>query len=124
MMEIDKLIDEYLSCAERVSNVEYSDKDSVRLFNALSDQMRGIVDIVVSLGHDALLKFTCVLDKEPASIWAAHHLVEKADLDSSITAKCFARVERAKAEADEQLQFADAMGEEMWLKEWRARKTQ
>jgi hypothetical protein len=61
------------------------------------------------------LQFCCVLNDERASLWAAHHLVEKADLDPPTLAKCFSRVERAVEEADE----ADAMGEEFWLEEWR-----
>lgn len=121
-MVIEQLMNEYLSNAEAAAAVDYSDKKSVRRFNALSDRMREIVDEVVSLGQDAVLHFASLLDREPAAVWAAHHLVEKADIDSATLSRCFARVEQAKAAAEAKGDFANAMGEEMWLKEWKTRK--
>ena len=119
---IDKLIDDYLTSAEAAAYVDYADEKSVMQFNARSDRMRAIVSKVVTLGQDSLIRFTSVLDKEPAARWAAHHLVEMADLDSKTLAKCFERVRQAKLQAEAKGDLANAMGEEMWLKEWMARK--
>ncbi|MEK6257327.1 MAG: hypothetical protein AABP62_01795 [Planctomycetota bacterium] len=119
---IDALINEYLICAEAAASVDYSDKKSVRQFNARSDRMRAIVYEVVALGSDAVVHFASVLDTEPAAGWAAHHLVEMADLDSTTHSKCLERVEQAKVQAEANGDAASAMGEEMWLKEWWARK--
>lgn len=84
--------------------------------------MRAIAKEVVTLGQDALAIFATLLDKEPAAVWAAHHLVEMADIDSQTLAKCFERAKQAKTQAEAQGDLANAMGEEMWLREWMARK--
>lgn len=120
---IDGLISEYLLTAEAAATVDYSNKKSVRRFNSLSDRMRAIVNEVVTLGQDAVVRFAVVLEKEPAAGWAAHHLVEMAHLDPIILSKCFERVEKTRAQAEAKGDVADAMGEEMWLREWRARKS-
>ncbi len=122
MAAIIELIREYVSCAAETKSVGTTGKKAVRRYNALHDRMRAIVDEVVSLGQDAVSEFAIVLDKEPASSWAAHHLVEKADLDSAMLTKCFARVEREKAEAEAAGDLATAMGEGWWLEEWKAKK--
>lgn len=111
-----------MSKSEAAASVNYSDSKSVRKFNASSDRMRAIVDEIVNLGEDAILVFTSLLDTEPAAPWAAHHLVEMADLDSATLEKCFSRVERAKSDAEAKGDLASAMGEELWLKEWREKK--
>jgi hypothetical protein len=85
--------------------------------------MRAIVHEIVSLGQDAVLQFASILDNEPAALWAAHHLVELANLNSATLLKCFARVEQSRLQAKLKGNLANAMGEEMWLKEWQARKT-
>ena len=118
----DELIDEYIACAEKAASVNYADKKSVRQFNARSDRMRAIAKEVVTLGQDTLVRFASVLDIEPAAGWAAHHLVEMADVDSQTLLKCFERVRQAKLQAEAKGDLANAMGEEMWLKEWMERK--
>ena len=118
---IQDFIDEYLASAEEALTVDYSDKRSVRRYNALVERMRAIADAVVNLGPDAVLQFTSLLDKDPAAIWAAHHLVEKADLDDVTLSRCFECVENEKRAAEEKGDLANAMGEEMWLKEWKTR---
>ncbi len=120
---IDELISEYLASAEAAATVDYSDKKSVRRFNALSDRMRAIVHEVMTLGQAAIRHFSSVLDTEPAAAWAAHHLVEMVDLDSSTLSKCFERVEQARVQAEVKGEMANATGEEMWLKEWLERKS-
>ncbi|WP_145298299.1 hypothetical protein [Planctopirus ephydatiae] len=119
---IEGLINEYLSKAEIAATVDYSDKKSVRKFNASSDRMREIVDEIVGLGEAAVMTFASLLEIEPAAPWAVHHLVEKADLDSATLSRCFARVEQAIMDAKAKGDPASAMGEEMWLKELRAKK--
>jgi len=118
----DELIDEYIACAEEAASVNYADKKSVRQFNALSDRMRAIATELVTLGQDALVRFASVLNIEPAAGWAAHHLVEMADVDSQTLVKCFQRFRQAKLQAEAKGDLANAMGEEMWLKEWMERK--
>jgi hypothetical protein len=119
---LGELIDEYTACAKEAASVDYANKKSVRQFNARCDRMRAIAKEIVTLGEDALVRFASVLDIEPAAVWAAHHLVEMADLDSQTLAKCFERVTKAKLQAEAEGDLANAMGEEMWLKEWMARK--
>lgn len=119
---IDELIAEYIACAQSTTLVDYSDKKSVRRYNAASDRMRAIVSEVVTLEQDALNRFISVLQEEPASLWAAHHLVELAELDPATLSRCFERVERAKLEAQAESRPADAMGEEIWLKKMKVKK--
>lgn len=119
---LDELIDEYVKTAKEAANVDYADKSSVRKFNAQSDRMRAIARTIVTLGNEAVVRFISVLDNEPAAVWAAHHLVELVDLDSQTLTKCFGRVRQAQLQAEAKGNGADAMGEEMWLKEWMAKK--
>ncbi len=119
---IEKLVSEYTECAEKAIFENYADKISVRRFNELSERMRDIVDEIKNLGDEAIWRFTSVLDTEPASSWAAFHLVEKTDLDPVLLAKCFACVEREKERAEAENRSADAFGIKMWLKEWRNKK--
>jgi hypothetical protein len=118
---IDDLIEEYTTTAENAASVDYSDNKSVRRYNTFSERMRSIVCNIVAMGKDAVCRFTVVLEKEPAAGWAAHHLVELADLDAEILSRCFKRVELAMTYAAAKGDMANAMGEEMWLKEWRAK---
>lgn len=119
---LGELIDEYTACGKEAASVDYANKKSVRQFNARSDRMRAIAKEIAWLGQDALVRFASVLDIEPAAVWAAHHLVEISDLDSQTLAKCFERVTKAKLQAEAKGDLANAMGEEMWLKERMARK--
>lgn len=117
---IRELMDEYTSRAKAAATVDYANDESARRFNAAEDRMRAIVDEVVTLG--GVLQFAALLEGEPASAWAAHHLVEKTALDPITLSRCFERVEQAKEEAEARGDFAGAMGQEMWLKEWKAKR--
>ncbi|MBN1511468.1 MAG: hypothetical protein JXB13_05590 [Phycisphaerae bacterium] len=119
---VQELLDEYVACATQCMSVDYGDKKSVRRYNKASDRMRAITDEVVAMGHDAVGRLATLLEVEPASGWVAHHLVEKADLDPETTRKCFAKVEEMIAEAEAEANLPDAMGEKMWLQEWRTKK--
>ena len=118
-----RLIEEYITCAEEAAAVDYGNKRSVREFNVRSARMREIVQEVVAMGQDAIGQFSSVLEIEPAAVWLAHHLVELAELDNKTLAKCFNRVMQAKSEAEGNGEHATAMGEDMWLKEWMARRS-
>jgi len=118
---IAALIEEYLAQANAAERVDYGDMNSVRRFNAASNRMRAIVDEVVPLGPGAVSKLAVLLEREPAAVWAAHHLVEKAELDQPTRDRCFARVMQARADAESRGDLPDAMGEAMWLNEWRSK---
>lgn len=119
---LDDLINEYLCNANAIKSLNQSDPAQVPSFNKFSDRMRSIVDTVVEIGQDAVIGFTSVLNDESAACWAAHHLVEKAELTPRVLQRCYQIVDRAREDAEAKGHFADAMGEEIWLKEWRARK--
>jgi len=119
---IEELIREYVMTAKTIVFGDYSDMEAVRRSNNSSDRMRAIVHKVVAMGQDAVNSFAIVLEEEPAALWAAHQLVELAELDSTTLLRCFKRVELARTQAEAEGQGATAMGEEMWLKEWRANK--
>jgi len=117
---IEGFIDEYLLIAEAAASMDYSGNKSVKQSNALEDRMRMTVDEAVSLGQDAVVRLSSLLDKEPAALWAAHYLVENADLYSATLSRYVARVERARTEVKANGDWASAMGEEMCLKESKA----
>ena len=118
---IRDLISEYVACADAAELVDYSSMESVHQYNSQADRMRAIVDEVVKLGPDAISQFVCVLEREPASLWAAHDLVEKADLDGATLTRCFELVEKSRVELEARGMSGDAMGEAMWLREWRTK---
>lgn len=117
---IRELMDEYTLLAKAATTMDYANDGSVRRFNAASDRMRAIVDEVVTLL--GVPQFAAILDGEPAATRAAHHLVERTALDPITLSRCFERVEQAREEAEARGDFAEAMGEEMWLKEWKAKR--
>lgn len=118
---IDEPINEYVANAEAAESVDDADVDSVQRLNDSSDRMREIVAEVVAQGRTALLALATLLDRPPASRWAAHHLVEMAEPEPALLSKCFAIVEWVREDAEANGEFANAMGEQMWLKEWRAK---
>ncbi len=117
---IRELMNEYTSRARAAATVDYANEESVRRFNAADNRMRAIVDEVVTLM--GVPQFAAILDGEPAATRAAHHLVERTALDPITLSRCFQRVEQAKEEAEAKGDFAEAMGQEMWLKEWKAKR--
>lgn len=119
---IEELIQEYLANAEAAELVDCADAESVQRLNDSSDRMRAIVTEVAAQGPTVVHAFATLLDRPPASVWAAHHLVEIAEPEPTLFWKCIACVERAQQEAEANGEFADAMGEAMWLKEWRAKR--
>jgi len=118
---IDDLINEYLAHAEAAEIVDYADEESVQQFNNRSNRMRTIADELVGLGGCAVVQFAGLLEKEPASLYAAIHLVERADLDSGTLSRCIARVEQAKEEDEIKSNFSDAIIKEYWLKKWKTK---
>lgn len=119
---LEKLMDEYLAAADTAATDDYADKKSVRRCNAASDRMRAIVREVVELGADAVRRFASLLHREPAALWVAHQLPELAELDRDTLSRCFMRVERSQKDAEANGALATAMGEEMWLKQMKAKK--
>ena len=112
---------EYRACAEAAVSIDYGDILSVRQYNALSDRMQAIVVEISSFGRSAVQEFSSILDIEPAAGWAAHQLVELAELNSATRARCFAVVEHMKERAERSGRRTEAKGQEMWLAKWKAK---
>ena len=59
-------------------------------------------------------EFYPLLNHPIASKWLAHHIVEKTNADQKIKKKCISIVEELASKDS-----VEAMGEQMWLKEWK-----
>ncbi len=121
----NELIREYINCATVCANVDYADRVSVRNNNKAVDRMRAIVDEITSTDSPLLSDLLALLDSDDndvASGWIAHHLVEMANLNSADIRKCFSKVEEMIETADKCLDGATALGERMWLEEWRKKR--
>ena len=110
-------VDEYRQCVEIASGVDYADKDSVRRMNQAVDTMYRIVSDAVQDGETSIRKLITLLDEPEASKWLAHQLVASANLAGDVEDRCFAIIEDL-ARGD----GPDAIGEQMWLDEWRSKK--
>lgn len=111
---MNEVISEYKAQAEIHASIDYSDDSSVRLGNKAADTLR-------KLGGEKLEKndlLELIGSEHPASLWSAHHLLElhKPNLE-----------EEKKAEKRIELKISkggvQAMGERMFLDEYRKNKT-
>jgi hypothetical protein len=116
------MIEEYQKLAEMWESIDYSSKSSVRKCNKASDRMRQIIAQAESQGPDAIRAFLPLLEIEPANKWLAHHLVELATIDRETEDRCFAIVKDLAITLKQQGKGADARGEDLWLKERKAKK--
>ena len=108
---------EYRECAERCARIEYCDPASVADSNRAVDRMYEIVKLAVKEGEGAVNKLVSLLDEPVSARWLAHQLVEIADLQRDVEDRCFAIVEEL-ATGD----GPEAMGEAVWLKEFKVKK--
>lgn len=117
-----RLIQEYIEAAEKIKTMDIINAKSIRRRNKIHDRMRAIVNDLASKGQESIKDFLVVLDRKPAAISAAHHLVELAELDLETIKKCFKVVELAMEEEEISGNIANALGEKMWLEEWKSKK--
>ena len=104
----------YRECAATCQETDYGDKSSVRRHNRAARTMYEIVGAAVR--NDVISAFVPLLDDPVCSKWLAHQLLEKADVDAEVEQRCL-RIIEALAASDS----ADAMGEQIWLRDYKKR---
>ncbi len=115
---VDELLNKYKRHAAVHASIECSDRSSVRAGNAAADAMIAIAKQLAAMSPPAVSEFSSLLQADDVTAgWAAHHLLEHFTPDNDVERLALAIIER-KAAGD----GADAMGNRMWLKEWRKRK--
>ncbi len=110
------MLEEYRRCVAICAAIDYADDLSVRANNRAVDRMYEIVREAAEAGPDAICRLAALLDEPDPGKYLAHQLVETVELAKETEAKCFSIIEQlAKGNG------LDVMGEQMWLKKWKAR---
>jgi hypothetical protein len=114
---VDKLLAQYHQHATVHASIDYGDDSSVRAGNAAADAMVNVAKRLAAMSPPAVEPFSSLLDADDSTAqWAAHHLLEHFTPDDEISRSALAVIERA-ASGD----GVNAMGNRMWLDDWRKR---
>lgn len=110
--KIDKLLSEYVLCAEICNNTDYSNNAEVKKHNKSVERMYHIVSEVDLMGEDKIKQFTQLLNDSITSKWLAHQLIEKAIISEKLKTKCIDIIKKLAKEDS-----VNGLGEKMWLKQ-------
>lgn len=113
---IEKFITEYKEMAFICSQIDYSDKRSVRRNNKAVDRMYEIINIInTDFGEKGIVEFSKLLDIEiyRINIWAAVQMLEKFTVNKDTEEKA---LDIIKKDAE------TSIGMEYWLKDYINRK--
>ncbi len=113
-MNLQELIKEYKEQVVICSNIDYSNKDSVKSNNKGVDRMYQIVDTIHSqFGVEGLHEFAHLLDlvENETNVWVAVHIVEKMNPDSKRKEEALSIIRKV---ADRNT--AQGLGFRHWLK--------
>ncbi|TRY28668.1 hypothetical protein [Aliiglaciecola sp. M165] len=103
-------MNQYIELSNIANSIVYEKATSVAKANAAVEKMYSIVREADSKELSELYN---LLDHPSAGTWLAHQLVELHALPKNIEVRCFKIVEKlAKSNS------VEALGEQMWLKEW------
>lgn len=112
-------LSEYIELARQHAEANDGTRAWVRRVNQAADRMRAIATVQLSGSGVQAHRFSSLVDSPDgrARLWAAHHLLELCTtLEDAVVARALAVIEAA-AKGDS----AEAMGEQMWLANWRRR---
>jgi len=117
-ISVAELLDHYKRHAMFHASIDFGDRASVRAGNSAADDMAAVAKRLAALSPPASVPFAALLDADHATaLWAAHHLLEHFEPDHAIERHALAVIERAASGDD-----ANAMGNRMWLEDWRKRE--
>jgi len=102
-------VEEYREMAEIHAAIDYGDSGSVKQGNRAADSIRKLGQEQLDLNQLT----TLLASDHPASLWAAHHLLEFHDLTTDQRNQAVRRIEIEIAKGG-----AAAMGERMFLAEF------
>jgi hypothetical protein len=108
--------DQYRQHAATCVATEYGVPRSVRQHNAAVAAMYRIVEEAAAAGVEAISELLPLLDEPEAARWLAHQLLEKCRVPDAVERRCLRIIEELAAGSG-----ADAVGEQMWLREYRAK---
>jgi hypothetical protein len=113
------MLNQYRKCAEICSNIDYSNKASVKASNRAVDKMYKIVVEAVKSGPVAVNELASLLDEPLSAPWIAHQLLEKTAVSLETERKCLSIIWKLSKEGPGTQQ----MGEQIWLKRWYEKKS-
>ena len=98
--------------------MDYGNRDSVRKGNSAARAMGKLAAKMLSGGRPGADRFSALLDDSQyhVALWAAHHVLELGQPDEPTKQRALGIIERASRGTD-----ANALGERIWLQEWRER---
>ncbi|WP_299155913.1 hypothetical protein [uncultured Christiangramia sp.] len=118
-MKIELLIEEYKKQAKICSEIDYSNKMSVKKNNRAVKRMYQIVEsISLKNNSNEKLRFYQLLDFEEnkTKIWAAVQILEKLEVDSKTEKKALNIIECAAKGED-----GNSLGFKYWLKNYKSK---
>jgi hypothetical protein len=110
--KIEKLLSEYVLCAEICNNTDYSINAEVKKHNDSVERMYQIVSEVNLMGEESINQFTQLLNDSNTSKWLAHQLIEKAIISEKLKTKCIDIIKELAKENS-----ANGLGEKIWLQQ-------
>ena len=113
---VEDPLDRYRRLAEIHAAMDYGDHNSVRKGNSAARAMGKVAAKMLSGGRPSVDRFSILLDDSHShvALWAAHHLLELAQLDDPTKQRAVGIIEHASRGND-----ANALGERIWLQQWR-----
>ena len=111
------MLEEYRECAEICSRINYHDKKTIKANNHAVDKMYRIVEKAEKKGSASIAELATLLDESGSAEWLSYQLLERASVTPQIERKCLAIIYKLAMGEN-----AEAMGSQMWLKNWYKKK--
>ena len=119
-MDIESLIEDYKRQTKICHATDYVEMDSVKRNNKAVDRMYEIVELISKRNNSSEIeKFSKLLkdNENRTNLWSSVHLLEKLNSDKRTKKEALKIIKKvAKGES------AEAMGFQLWLKEYYASK--
>lgn len=117
-MNIDDLIEDYKRQTKICSEIDYSDKNSVKKNNKAVNRMYQIVELISESNKQSEIEeFSKLLNDQEnrTNLWSAVHLLEKLNFDKKTEKEALKIIEKA-AKGN----TSEAIGFQYWLKEYKS----
>jgi len=113
---MESRLEQFRRYAATCSTTDYSSPRSVKKRNAAVEQMYKLVEEAATSGETGISELVPLLDEPASALWLAHQVLEKCSISKVIERRCLEIIKTAAAGKG-----ADALGEQMWLRDYEAR---